>query len=68
MFSGRCVTVSPLQPEEVQELRDLIKTWCAQYGCDPKGALAQDRAKKVLLAYGAGVRDTAKLLGLIRPF
>lgn len=68
MFSVSCMTVDPLEPAEVEKLREIVRGWCAEYGCDPGGKLAQDRARKILLAYAAGIRDTGKLLSLVRPF
>jgi hypothetical protein len=68
MFNGELIVVAPLDPEEVEKLRGLVKWWCGEYGCDPDGRLARDRARKMLLAYSAGVRERSDLLGLVRPF
>jgi len=68
MHTGHSLSIPPLQPEEVAGLRAIIDEWCHEYGCNITGKLAQDRAKKLLLAYSAGVRDAEALRNLIRPF
>lgn len=68
MHTGHCLSINPLQPEEVSTLRSIIADWCREYGCDIGGKLAQDRAKKLILAYSAGIHDVGALHDLIRPF
>lgn len=67
MLVKHCLTVRPLQPEEVLLLQSIMKTWCLEHGCEMNGKLAQDTAKVLINFYEAGVKDTGKLLKLIQP-
>lgn len=68
MFVGSGVTIAPLQPEDVDMLRSIMLEWCQEYGCEPQGKLAQDRAKKLMWLFEGGIRDRETLLSAIRPF